>query len=88
MHNVCIAFCRDAQASSNALNSKFSSPALDYFLWLDHHGGVFHNGCHMNLKKYHDITMMSVKNQEGKDIISFHQCSSKYFIYLMLIPRK
>jgi hypothetical protein len=80
IHNVRIAFCRDARASPNALDSEFRSPALDYFLWLDHHGGGFHNGCRMNLQKHHDITMMSVKNREGKDIISFRQFSSKYLI--------
>jgi hypothetical protein len=88
IHNVRIAFCRDARASPNALDSEFRSPALDYFLWLDHHGGGFHNGCRMNLQKHHDITMMSVKNREGKDIISFRQFSSKYLIYVMLIPEK
>ncbi|KAG1837842.1 hypothetical protein DFJ58DRAFT_846298 [Suillus subalutaceus] len=74
MHNVRIAFCVDARGSSNPLEAGFRSPAFDYYLWLDHKAGGFHDRCRVILEQDHNITFKSIQNQEGKDIIPLHYC--------------
>ncbi|KAG1867656.1 hypothetical protein F4604DRAFT_1927439 [Suillus subluteus] len=69
LQNVRITFWSDARGSPDPLDAEFRSPAMDYYLWLDHRAGGFHNECRMKLEMYHQITLKSIKNREGKDII-------------------
>ncbi|KAG2337137.1 hypothetical protein BDR05DRAFT_952839 [Suillus weaverae] len=69
LQNVRIAFWADARGSPDPLDAGFRSPAMDYYLWLDHRAGGFHHECRMNLEKDHHITLKSIKNRECTDII-------------------
>jgi hypothetical protein len=70
VHNVRITFCADAQGSPDPLEDGFRSAALDYYLWLDHRAGGFHDMCRATLEQNYKVTFKSVQNREGQDIIS------------------
>ncbi|KAG2351354.1 hypothetical protein BDR07DRAFT_1386114 [Suillus spraguei] len=61
----------DTQGSPDPLEASFRSAALNYYLWLDHKAGGFHEICRATLEKEHNVTFKSVENREGQDIISF-----------------
>ncbi|KAG1829886.1 hypothetical protein DFJ58DRAFT_848588 [Suillus subalutaceus] len=84
LQNVRITFWSDARGSPDPLDAEFRSPAMDYYLWLDHRAGGFHNECRMKLEMYHQITLKSIKNREGKDIIPLRQLSSIYNIHCLI----
>lgn len=71
LNDVRIAFLDDSSASSDPLHRKFRSPALDYYLWLDHTGDGFHDECREALKKSHDITFEGLENGVYPDILVF-----------------
>jgi hypothetical protein len=71
MHTVRSTFCADAQGSPDPLQAGFRSAALDYYLWLDHRAGGFHESCRTTLEQNHQVTFKSVQNRECQDIISF-----------------
>ncbi|KAG1790111.1 uncharacterized protein HD556DRAFT_1310895 [Suillus plorans] len=71
MHNVRITFCADARGSPDPLQAGFRSAALDYYLWLDHRAGGFHELCRAKIEQSHKVTFKSVQNRECQDIISF-----------------
>ncbi|KAG2136433.1 hypothetical protein DEU56DRAFT_756339 [Suillus clintonianus] len=70
MHNVRIAFFVDARDSADPLEAGFRSPALDYYLWLDHKVGGFHDRSRETLEKDHNVTLRSLQNRECEDIIA------------------
>ncbi|KAG2354874.1 hypothetical protein BDR07DRAFT_1381928 [Suillus spraguei] len=56
MHNVRIKFCADALGSPDPLEAGFRSPVLDYYLWLDHKAGGFHDISRTILEEDHKLT--------------------------------
>jgi flagellar biosynthesis regulator FlaF len=68
MTQVRLAFFEDAAGSENALRGDFRCPALDYYLWLDHHGDGFHN--REALRVSHGVTFERVKNSACPDILA------------------
>jgi hypothetical protein len=73
IHNVRISFCVDVKGSADPLGDGFRSPALDYYLWLDHIAGGFHDRCRAVLEHDHRVTFGAVQNRDVKDIISLRQ---------------
>ncbi|KAG2046008.1 hypothetical protein BDR06DRAFT_977797 [Suillus hirtellus] len=71
INNVRIAFLEDAAISKDALCGDFRSPVLDYYLWLDHTTGGFHDDCRQALKESHGVTFevdwSSYHNKECKE---------------------
>lgn len=88
MHNVRISFVADAFHSVTPLDGRFRSPAMDYYLWLDHKAGGFHSQCREILANDHHVTFDDVKNGISADILALGSCSNIYLIYLYLICDK
>jgi hypothetical protein len=84
IHNVRIAFCADARGSLNPLGAGFRSPALDYYLWLDHIAGGFHDMCRTTLETDHHVTFEAIQSGDVKDVIPLRQWSTMHHIYLTL----
>ncbi|KAG2335964.1 hypothetical protein BDR05DRAFT_1006302 [Suillus weaverae] len=85
MHNVRIAFFEDARGSAVPLEAEFRSPALDYYLWLDHKVGGFHDRSRETLEKDHNVTLRSLQNREGEDIIAQRMLSTMHHTNMSLI---
>ncbi|KAG1720424.1 uncharacterized protein EDB91DRAFT_1088861 [Suillus paluster] len=85
MHDVRIAFFTDARGSANPLEAGFRSPAMDYYLWLDHKVGAFHDRSREILEKDHNVTFKSLQNREGNDIITLRMWSTMNHLDLSLI---
>ncbi|KAG2107376.1 hypothetical protein DEU56DRAFT_707501, partial [Suillus clintonianus] len=62
MNEVRIAFMDDAAQSPDALHGKFRSPALDYYLWLDHISSGFDAKDREDLQATHGVTFKHVQN--------------------------
>lgn len=71
LNDVRIAFLDDAGASSDPLDGKFRSATLDYYLWLDHTGNGFHDGCRQELATAHGVSFDGLKNGDCQDILVF-----------------
>ncbi|KAG1830948.1 hypothetical protein DFJ58DRAFT_848341 [Suillus subalutaceus] len=65
-------FISDARTSANPLGSEFRSPALDYYLWLDHKVDGFDDGSRGRLKIEWNVTFEGLKKGECKDILEYH----------------
>lgn len=85
IHNVRITFCADARGSPDPLDASFRSAALDYYLWLDHKAGGFHETCRATIEKSDKVTFQSVKNREGQDIISLRKSPAMHPMCTSLI---
>ncbi|KAG1718052.1 uncharacterized protein EDB91DRAFT_1090353 [Suillus paluster] len=71
MNNVRIAFLKDASRSEDALHGDFQSPALDYYLWLDHTQHGFHAEYRDALERDHNVTFEAIQNGRCADILLF-----------------
>ncbi|KAG2127575.1 uncharacterized protein EDB93DRAFT_1256972 [Suillus bovinus] len=69
MKDVLMAFLADASASANPLESNFRSPALDYYLWLDHKADGFDDTARARLKMQWNVTFDALKNGKCEDIL-------------------
>ncbi|KAG1720987.1 uncharacterized protein EDB91DRAFT_1256743 [Suillus paluster] len=71
MNDVRIAFMEDAAQSKDPLHGDFRSPALDYYLWLDHTSGGFHAEYREALEETHGVTFERLRNGTCSDILVF-----------------
>ncbi|KAG2114399.1 hypothetical protein DEU56DRAFT_919608 [Suillus clintonianus] len=71
LNDVRIAFLHDASASPDSAHGDFRSPAMDYFMWLDHTVGGFHAQSRKSLEKSHGITFEALQNGMCQDIFIF-----------------
>jgi flagellar biosynthesis regulator FlaF len=74
MNNVRIAFMDDAARSKDALHGDFRSPALDYYLWLDHTSSGFHAECRKTLEATYGVTFEGLQNGTSADILVLSAC--------------
>ncbi|KAG2108242.1 uncharacterized protein F5147DRAFT_773823 [Suillus discolor] len=71
LHEVRIAFLDNAGGSPNLLHGDFRSPALDYYLWMDHMGDGFDDDDRQALHTAHGVTFEALKNGQCSDILVF-----------------
>jgi flagellar biosynthesis regulator FlaF len=74
MNDVRIAFMEDAARSEDALHGDFRSPALDYYLWLDHTSSGFDAQDRDALEATHGVTFEGLQNATCADILVFRAC--------------
>ncbi|KAG2108282.1 hypothetical protein DEU56DRAFT_920511 [Suillus clintonianus] len=71
MNEVRIAFLEDAAGSLDALHGRFRSPALDYYLWLDHTCSGFDSQYRKVLQETHGVTFECIRDSTCSDILMF-----------------
>jgi hypothetical protein len=76
MKDVLMAFLADAGAAANPLESDFRSPALDYYLWLDHKADGFDDTARARLKMQWNVTFDALKNGKCEDILKLRTSPS------------
>lgn len=74
MNEVRIAFVEDSARSPDALHGDFRSPALDYYLWLDHTCSGFDAQYREALQATRGVTFEHVQNSTCSDILVFRAC--------------
>jgi hypothetical protein len=85
MKDVLMAFLADAGASANPLESDFRSPALDYYLWLDHKADGFDDTARARLKMQWNVTFDALKNGKCEDILKLRTSPSVQLMCVALI---
>ncbi|KAG2045543.1 hypothetical protein BDR06DRAFT_1015540 [Suillus hirtellus] len=71
LHDIRISFLEDAAGSPDPLHGEFRSPAMDYYLWLDHTADGLDDECRQALEKAHGVTFEGLKNGQCPDILVF-----------------
>jgi hypothetical protein len=85
MKDVLMAFLADAGASANPLESDFRSPALDYYLWLDHKADGFDETARARLKMQWNVTFETLKKGKCEDILKLRMSPSIQLLCMTLI---